>query len=64
MKKLKRATLTCPKCGYEQDVDIPTDRCLPFYKCGGCEEMIWASGDSCCVVCDYSDAKCPVSIKK
>ncbi len=61
---MTKAKLTCPKCGHKQSIEIPTDKCIPFYFCDGCGEMIQAKKDSCCVVCDYSDAKCPVSIKK
>lgn len=61
---MAKAKLTCPECGHKQSVEIPRDKCLPFYICNNCGEMIAAKGDSCCVICDYSDAKCPVSIKK
>lgn len=55
-----KATLICPKCGHKQEEEIPSDACVPFYKCGGCGELISAK-DKCCVFCEYSDTKCPVS---
>ncbi|MBI5398567.1 hypothetical protein HZB03_03830 [Candidatus Woesearchaeota archaeon] len=51
--------LTCPHCHYKQSMPIPNDRCISFYRCGGCKKMISAK-KSCCVFCDYGDKKCPV----
>ncbi len=54
--------VTCPNCSKKQRMEIPTDKCIPFYKCTGCNQMIKAK--SCCVFCDYGDTLCPVSVKK
>lgn len=56
-------TLTCPECGSKQKMEIPTNSCVPFYKCNGCEKMVSAK-KSCCVFCDYADKSCPVGHKK
>lgn len=58
---MEKTTITCPSCEHKQTIEIFTDRCLPFYKCDGCHKIINAKEDSCCVVCDYSDDKCPVN---
>ncbi|MEK7281043.1 MAG: GDCCVxC domain-containing (seleno)protein [Chloroflexota bacterium] len=52
--------LTCPRCGYKQEGEIPEEQCLPFYKCLGCGEII-AADQGCCIFCDYGDRPCPVS---
>lgn len=54
------ATLTCPKCGYRQQGEIPTTSCVPFYVCDGCQKTIKAQGEDCCVFCSYADKKCPL----
>ena len=54
------AELKCPECKCIIDIDIPENKCLPFFKCSGCGKTIKAK-ESCCVFCDYSDEKCPVS---
>jgi len=64
MQKNMNATITCPECGYKQNIDVPKDKCLPFYQCDGCRKLIKAKKGSCCVICDYSDKKCPVSTRK
>lgn len=65
MKELKTAQLRCPNCSHEQFTQIPEDQCLPFYRCEKCKEMIGvpAKSKNCCVICEYSDSACPISIK-
>lgn len=60
------ANLKCPYCGYVQKVEIPKQKCLSFYKCQKCGKMITVPKDSdeCCVICLYSDKKCPVGANK
>lgn len=55
-----RGVITCPYCGGKQEVDIPTNACLPFLKCSECGAMIAAKEGQCCVFCSYGDRKCPV----
>jgi len=54
--------LTCPKCGYKQNMEIPTSSCIAFYKCEKCSNTINAN-KSCCIFCDYGDRKCPAADK-
>ena len=58
---MQKVNITCPECKNIQVIEIYTDRCLPFYKCGECNKVISAKKGSCCVICDYSDYRCPVS---
>lgn len=56
------ANIKCPKCSHIQEIDIPPqDRCLPFYKCYGCQNIIFSPKDVCCVICAYSDKKCTMA---
>lgn len=61
---MEKANITCPLCNHIQEVEIPNTSCLPFYKCEKCQEIIPVPKDSknCCVICEYSDKKCPVAI--
>ena len=65
-KKVKKdklpmnAILTCPDCGTKQEGTIPEGKCIPFYQCTGCGDMIF-SEEKCCVFCEYSDTECPVA---
>lgn len=55
-----QATLTCPMCKAEQIAEIPSDSCVPFYKCGKCGQLIKAKAGDCCVFCSYGSKKCPL----
>ena len=54
---------TCTKCGNKKETDVPQDRCLASYKCEKCKEIISVPKESkdCCVICEYSDKRCPVA---
>lgn len=56
MKKLI-GTLTCPECRHKKKMEIPTDRCIYFYKCDRCGKLI--KGKEKCIFCEYADRKCP-----
>jgi len=60
---MAKAILTCLECGAKEEIEIPKDKCLPFYKCKACKKLIFAPKESCCVICSYSDKKCPVHEK-
>lgn len=60
---MENTIITCPYCGHKQTVEVFTDRCLPFYKCNSCQKIVQAKEGSCCVICDFGDEKCPVSVK-
>ena len=55
------ANIKCPECKHVQKIEIPKGSCLPFYKCDGCKKVISAPKNICCVICAYSDKKCPVA---
>ncbi|MBI2671172.1 hypothetical protein HYX18_04325 [Candidatus Woesearchaeota archaeon] len=54
-----KANLKCPYCKEIDKVHIPKDICLPFHKCSHCNKIITAKKE-CCVICEFSDKKCPV----
>lgn len=57
---MAKASMKCPECGFVKKVDIPETSCMVFWKCPGCGKMISAPKGECCVICAYSDKKCPV----
>lgn len=57
------ANLKCPHCGEIQIIDVFQDRCLVSLVCKFCGKLIVAPKGSDCVICAYSDKKCPISIK-
>jgi len=63
-RKENIANIKCPDCGSKQSVDIPKNQCLSFFKCEECDEIKLPKRGYCCVICSYSDIRCPVSIVK
>ncbi len=56
---MMRTKIRCPKCGHVQSIEVPKNACLHFYKCDECGELIQTPPNTCCVICAYSEAKCP-----
>jgi len=54
-----KATITCPKCGFKKEEEMPADACQHFYKCSNCGEVLKPKEGECCVFCSYADSKCP-----
>jgi len=59
MKLITKASITCPKCGFSKEQDMPTDACQHFYKCTNCEQILKPKEGKCCVFCSYADIQCP-----
>ena len=59
MEVVTSARLTCPRCRYVQEVDMPTDACQFFYDCVNCKSMLRPKEGDCCVFCSYADTLCP-----
>ncbi|WP_227258174.1 GDCCVxC domain-containing (seleno)protein [Kangsaoukella pontilimi] len=53
------STLTCPACGHVAEVVMPEDRCLFFWDCPSCHEVIRPKAGDCCVFCSYGTVACP-----
>lgn len=53
------STLTCPKCGFATTESMPTDACIFFFECPGCNELLKPKPGDCCVFCSYGTVPCP-----
>ena len=56
---LLRSTLTCPQCGYAEELTMPTDACLFFHECNRCHALLRPTDGDCCVFCSWGDVPCP-----
>jgi hypothetical protein len=56
---LLESTLTCPHCGFASVEVMPTDACIYFHPCPGCQAMLRPKAGDCCVFCSYGSVKCP-----
>jgi hypothetical protein len=51
--------LTCPVCGHKSRLSMPTDACLFFHPCEGCQTLLRPKPGDCCVFCSYGSVPCP-----
>lgn len=56
---IKTSTLTCPECGFSEELEMPTDAGLFFHSCSNCQVTLWPQEGDCCVFCSYGDVNCP-----
>jgi hypothetical protein len=53
------SALTCPYCGFVSVEVMPTDACVYFHPCPGCQAVLRPKAGDCCVFCSYGSVKCP-----
>lgn len=53
------STITCPKCGFQEELTMPTDACQFFYVCSNCGVHLKPKVGDCCVFCSYGSVPCP-----
>lgn len=58
-KPILESRITCPKCGHQSDEVMPTNACLFFYDCPGCNAQLKPLDGDCCVFCSYGSVRCP-----
>ncbi len=54
-----KSIITCPKCGFQKEEEMPTDACQFFYECEKCGTVLKPRDGDCCVFCSYGSEKCP-----
>ena len=59
MTVLTKAKLTCPQCGFAEELEMPTDACQFFHECTSCRAVLRPEPGDCCVFCSYADSRCP-----
>ncbi|MFV5213816.1 GDCCVxC domain-containing (seleno)protein [Azonexus caeni] len=59
MEPILDSTLTCPICELSEKLRMPTDACLFFHECSGCQTLLRPKPGDCCVFCSYGDVPCP-----
>lgn len=53
------STLTCPVCGFAEQVAMPTEACQIRYQCVHCGETLRPWPGDCCIHCSYGSVPCP-----
>jgi hypothetical protein len=60
----RNSTITCPDCKANEELEMPSNACLYFYKCKSCNSIIKPLSGDCCVFCSYGNIICPPKQKK
>ena len=60
MTTITKGTLTCPRCGFKQESEMPTDACQFFHECVNCKTILKPLDGDCCVYCSFGDTLCPI----
>ncbi len=56
---IKTSMLTCPNCGFEETLKMPSDSCVIFHTCSNCRTILKPKKGDCCVFCSYGTVRCP-----
>lgn len=54
-----RSTLTCPACGFAEELSMPTNACTFFHECANCRVLLRPNAGDCCVFCSFGSVPCP-----
>lgn len=59
----KRVNLKCPLCSRTNQIDLGKTDSLVSFVCKGCEAENKVPMSQCCIICAYSEKKCPYALK-
>lgn len=59
----KAVILSCPQCSGKQRIMVSLESSPQSYICKHCEQKVKTPQTQCCVVCSFSDKRCPYSVK-
>ena len=66
LKLPKTAKFKCIKCEKTSRIKVPgpEDSCLYFHECKKCDERMDTPPSKCCIICAYTDKRCPAALKR
>jgi len=56
---ITHSKLTCPECGFSEELEMPTNACQFFHECSHCHVLLKPKKGDCCVFCSYGTIPCP-----
>ena len=58
----KTVLIKCPFCGKRNRIKTSIERQIYFIECKGCKKKIQTPITRCCLICAFSNKKCPSSL--
>ena len=52
-KNVHRVRITCPTCGFCEEIETAVGHTLLLHRCGNCNMQMRPTADDCCVICAY-----------
>jgi Zn ribbon nucleic-acid-binding protein len=62
MKIPKRVSVKCPNCSGKKRVEVSAEKGMNYFDCEGCGQNVKTPITKCCIICAFSDKKCPSSL--
>ncbi len=59
----KRVDVKCPKCDSINRLQVPDQGTINSFQCNNCSQLIRPPITQCCIICAFSDKKCPLNSK-
>lgn len=59
----KRVTVKCPKCSANMRLEVPLEGIINSFECKSCKEKIITPISDCCIICAFSNKKCPLNLR-
>lgn len=58
---MKYTSITCPQCGFDQSVSVPSQGTRALHKCDNCKVVVGVPDGSAhqCIICAYGNEDCP-----
>ena len=56
---MTKSIITCPKCEFKAEEEMPIDACQFFYECKSCKVLLKPVKGDCCAFCSYGSIPCP-----
>jgi len=63
LKIPKRIDIKCPNCDYIMRLEVREDNLINSVECKNCKNIIKTPVTQCCIICAFSDKKCPPNLK-
>jgi len=59
----KRIDVKCPNCDKINRLDVPQEGIINSFECKECKNNVKTPITQCCIICAFSDKKCPLNSK-
>jgi Zn ribbon nucleic-acid-binding protein len=59
----KRVSVKCPNCETMNGLKVVPGESIQQFECKNCKQITRNPITQCCIICAFTDRKCPVNLK-